>query len=287
MDSIISVIESRADALTCAFHSPESADRARRRADVWADAERSDGNKVSNFRTHGYDCWQVGRVACGSRPDGVLVKLTDDLAETHLEELVTTASTVSRVDFCVTARCSPRLKEVALLHYAEAVNHYESNPMSAEPSHQERATGGETCYLGRRTSDWYFRCYDKERESIDLDDEPKALHYAGCWRYELEVKGPNALIQARHYAAVADTRTWVQSMVWDYATRHGLAPVFGPAGEVEVPKSWRRRSDRDSKLAWLGRSVRPTVRWLLTNTDRDAIMAILGLDGPSASPPSG
>jgi hypothetical protein len=285
MDSIISVIEARADALTCSFHEAKAADAARRRADVWAAQEKAEGNKVGNFRTHGYDAWQVGRVACGVRPDGVLVKLTDDLAEMHLEELVSTASNISRVDFAVTARCTPRLQDVALLHYSEALAHYADNPRSAEPSHEERATGGDTCYLGRRTSDWFFRCYNKEQESLDLDDERRALHYAGCWRYEVEIKGPNAGIQARHYVGLADTRSWVTTMVWDYANKHGLVPIFGIGGPAWIPSSYRRRSDRESKLAWLAKSVRPTVGWLLSNTDRATILATLGLAEQAGSRP--
>lgn len=277
MQSTISVIEARVDALTCSFHERDAARKAAGRAATWAEQETADGNKVSAFRTHGYDMQQVGSVACGVRPDGVLVKLTGELAERYVEELAVSASNVSRIDFCLTARCSPRLAHVSAVHYVEALAFYAAHPTSSEPSHQERATGGDTCYLGRRSSDYYFRCYNKEQESLDLQDEARALHYAGCWRYELEVKGPNALVQARHYVGLRDTQEWVQTMLYQYSTAHGLAPVFSPAGPVVVPPAWRRRSDRDSKLLWLAKSVRPTVEWLAGNTDRATIMATLGL----------
>ena len=277
MDSTISVIESRVDALTCGFHTPESADVAHRRANIWIEQERGDGSQLKQFRTHGYDMVSAGRVAVGRRPDGVLLKLSEELAETHCDELVSTASTVSRVDFCVTARCSPRRAEVAAIHYAEAMCFFESHPTSAEPALIQRGTGGETCMLGRRASDFYLRCYDKEQESWDLNDPARAAHYSACWRYELEIKGVNARAQAKVYTSQRDTATWIQAMLYQYAVNHGLVPTFLPTATAGLLPSVRRRSDRESKLAWLRKSVAPSLAWLGTNTSRAEIMDALGL----------
>jgi hypothetical protein len=285
-DSIVSIIESQADALTCAFHTPETADKAQRCADIWAERETADGAKVDHFRTHGYEMWLAGRVACGRRGDGVLLKLSGDLAERYLDHLVSFASNVSRVDFALTARCSPRQPDLGTIHYSEALAFFAANPTSAEPSHKEDGAGGDTCYLGKRTSDWYFRCYNKEAECLANDDEPGVLRYAGCWRYEVEVKGPNALIQAKHYATLRDTAGWVQTMLHTYCVNRGLGPVFPSAGQQELVPGFRRRSDRESKLRWLAKSVRPTLEWLSSNTDRATIMATLGLPEAAPVPPT-
>ncbi|MCX6500796.1 MAG: replication initiation factor domain-containing protein [Arthrobacter sp.] len=276
-DSIVSIIESQADALTCSFHTPETIDRAQRCADIWAQRETGEGAKVERFRTHGYEMWLAGRVAFGRRPDGGLLKLSGDLAELYIEHLVSFASNVSRVDFALTARCSPHQPDLGTIHYGEALAHFADNPTSAEPSHKEDGKGGDTCYLGKRTSDWYFRCYNKEAECVANDDDPGALRYAGCWRYEVEVKGPNALIQAKRYVDLRDRASWVQSMLYTYCANRGLGPVFPSAGEQDLVPGFRRRSDRESKLRWLAKSVRPTLEWLSSNTDRATIMATLGL----------
>jgi len=276
-DSIVSVIESQADALTCSFHTPETADRAQRCADIWAERERGEGAKVERFQTHGYQMWLAGRVACGRRPDGVLLKLSGEFADMYLEHLVSFASNVSRVDFALTARSCPRQPDLGTIHYLEALAFFANNPTSAEPSHKEDGKGGDTCYLGKRTSDWYFRCYNKEQECIAHEEWKEAARYAGCWRYEVEIKGPNALIQAKHYAGLRDTAAWVQSMLYTYCVKRGLAPVFPSAGHQDLIPGFRRRSDRESKLRWLAKSVRPTLEWLAGNTDRATIMATLGL----------
>lgn len=276
-DSIVSVIESQADALTCSFHTPETAKQAERCADIWGERERGEGAQLQRFKTHGYDMWLAGRVACGRRADGVLLKLSGQFAEMYLEHLVSFASNVSRVDFALTARSCPRRLDLGTIHYLEALAFFADNPSSAEPSHKEDGNGGDTCYLGKRTSDWYFRCYNKEAECISQNDERGALRYAGCWRYEVEVKGPNSFIQAKHYAGLRDTAAWVQSMLHTYCAKHGLVPVFPSAGEQDLIPGFRRRSDRESKLRWLAKSVRPTLEWLSSNTDRATIMATLGL----------
>lgn len=246
-------------------------------ADAWAAQERADGAETSNFRTHGYEMWLCGAIACGRRADGALLKLSGEAAERHLYDLSRFWSNVTRVDLALTLRCAPVWKDIGAIHYAEALAFLAANPTSAQPSHIENARDGDTCYLGKRTSDFYFRCYNKQAECEAERDEKGAQHYAGCWRYELEIKGPNALVQANRYAEVVETGPYVQTLLYDYAVKHGLCPLFGPEGPQALVSGFRRRSDRESKLRWLAHSVRPTLEWLSTNTDRATIMATLGL----------
>jgi DNA relaxase NicK len=251
-------------------------------------ARTSEGNaqRETRFRLKGYEAWQVGRVRCGTRAGAAIIQLSGDLAATHFDTLRPIADTISRLDIAVTARLAERDDELGLRTYTQASRWYEGHNHAARPEAHQDADGGYTCYVGARTSDWHLRVYNKEAES--RDDPAQAEHYARCWRYELECKGPTVAVLAGEIAAHDgdDRARDIQSMVHEYVSHHGMTPVFPHSGGATLVKGFRRRSDRQSRLDWLERSVKPAVNWLSQTGDIADIYAALGLHpgDPTASP---
>jgi hypothetical protein len=219
----------------------------------------------------------AGRVRFGRRQDGALVQLSGDFAERYIAQLGPRATNVSRVDMAVTVRPYPRRPDLARDHFDEALEFRQGRPSSARPSLTQDGDGGSTLYLGDRASNWFLRVYNKEAECIEARDLEGAGHYAGCWRYELEIKGPDALRQAQLYPAIDDRPGYVQAYVHQWAENHGVAPLFPYDGDQKLEPGFRRRSDRETRLRWLAESVRPAVDWLRESTDRDALIDLLGL----------
>jgi len=277
MQSSTTVLESQLDWLTASFHTRESADHAKADCDRWARSEVADGAQVKPFRLSGYEGWTAGRVRFGQRLGGALVQLSGDLAERHVAQLAARATNVSRVDLAVTVRLDPPRPDLARVHFDDALQYRKVHPASARPLLTQDGDGGATLYLGGRASNWYLRVYNKGAECLENHDLPGAEHYADCWRYELEVKGPDALRQADLYPAIVDRPGYVQAYVHQWAENHGLVPAFPYTGDQKLEPGFRRRSDRESRLRWLAESVRPAVEWLRESTDRDALAELLGL----------
>lgn len=284
MDSSTTVLESQLDWLTASFHTKAAAERAKADADRWARSEVSEGAQVKPFRLGGYEGWQAGRVRLGTRLDGALLQLSGDFAERYVGHVGPRATNVSRIDLAVTVRPDPPRPFLAYSSYEDAFDFRRVHPTSARPLVTMNGDGGQTLYLGDRASNWFLRVYNKEAECLDAHDELGAQHYAGCWRYELEVKGPDAFRQCQLYPAIVDRPGYVQGYVHRWAENHGLVPAFPYDGSQQLEPGFRRRSDRETRLRWLADSVRPAVQWLLESTDRAELTRLLGLDDSSLSP---
>jgi len=110
---------------------------------------------------------------------------------------------------------------------------------------------GDTLYCGSRESGTYIRIYDKSEE-YGLD-----LGYV--WRFEVEFKSERAQVVAellkKQGIAIA------QDIVWTALRSRDIpSPKVGQTVNLKARKV--TMSSSDMKLAWLGRQVRPTVKFL-------------------------
>jgi DNA relaxase NicK len=129
---------------------------------------------------------------------------------------------------------------------------------------------GSTLYVGSRSSDRFFRVYDKTAESgFDYPER--------SWRYEIEYKGERAKKVAD---AIRADRHPTQA-IWDCLqtafSSYGLAiPGDRPAW------AWRdaavkHTSDDERRLAWLRRCIRPCVSKLTEAFGVDVVLQSLGV----------
>lgn len=274
------ILESQIDYLTCAAHSA----RALRKWDRWArklaQAEETSTDRIQNFRVGPYEGWHCGRIFFGVREAAALTQLSGDLAAVHFDTLMPDVDTVSRIDIAVTCRLALPDRKPGTRHYQEALNWYKSHPQAARPSYHGDGDGGYTLYLGSRTSDRYFRCYDKGAEAKSEGNTDN--RYLDCWRYELQVNNAAAKAVAaelfRH--APEERPDLIAAWAYDYCYKHGLRPVFYPKQNVALSPGFRRRSDRESRLNWLDKTVKPVVEWLIDAGAEVEMMAALGLVNP-------
>jgi DNA relaxase NicK len=275
--STSTVIESQLDWLTAAVHDGASARNLESLAVGWASESEKATNRYSPFRLKGYEGWQCGRVRFGSRDGAAITQLSGDLASRHFDTLVPLADSISRIDIAVTVRLPETDDDLGLRSYTQAKRWYDNHNHAALPSFHGDALGGYTCYVGDRSSDWFLRVYNKAAESHD--DPEQSEHYRDCWRYELECKGPTAPRLAAALAVPDESQrsTDIQQMVHDYVTHHGIICPFDETGGQSLVKGFRRRSDRQSKLNWLTKSVKPAIAWLNETGDSADVYHALGL----------
>jgi hypothetical protein len=276
------VIEAQVDWLTC---SVRGEDRARNLADLGqrlAQEEKALGNRPHRWRSMGYEGTHVGRAEYGWRDrQSSILRLSGDLASRALTDGLSAADYVTRLDIAVTWRADPPDPTIGRNTLALAELFRRSHPRSALPSYHGDMDGGYTFNLGKRRSAYYFRLYNKEAECIATDDGAGAERYRGCWRYELEVKGPMALPLAERVDAEDDRPSYVQQYIYQWLQAHGIEPPFGEHGPRRLLPGFRRRSDADSKLAHLARNVRPTVDWLREQGREADLREVLGFEHPS------
>jgi Putative phage replication protein RstA len=150
--------------------------------------------------------------------------------------------------------------------------------------HQD-GDGGCTAYVGRRASDRYLRVYNKEAECRSRDDLDQAAHYVRCWRYELQTGGSVAYSSLRLACASSDRPAFIMLQLAAYSLAHGITPVFTPTHDAPLVPGFRRRSDAETRMAWLKRAVNPAILTLLEVKDRGDILEALGLGGGPEVPP--
>ena len=277
-DSTATVLESQPDWLTVGTHNHDRTEKLRAHADRWVQQEVAEGARVKPFMLLGYLGWKAGRVRWAEREDWGLLQLSGDLAREHWDTATALAHRVSRIDLAVTVRTSDPDPDLGPRHLMEATAYRLAHPTAAKPSYHGDSDGGYTMYLGARASDWYLRIYNKDAEQREANIGSTLGDYLNAWRYELEVKGNAAKITAAAYLDAADRTTWVGNTVHAYCRGHGLAPAFAPDQYTERPKGLRRRSDRETRLAWLRSTVAPSVRWLSEQGFRGETLLALGIE---------
>lgn len=285
MEDSAKVIEAQADWLTAMFYGDRLADAARQMAHGWSKLELAAGAKPQRAWVEGYELDVNGRVRFGRKPDSAILQVSGQLADDYLDELVDVASRISRIDLAVTVRTHEPDPHVGGNAYLQAGWFYEQHARAAVPSRHQSATKGDTVYLGHRDSERYFRLYNKEAECQSSGDAAGADHYRNCWRYELELKRSVAPATAAALAGASDRPAYCQQYLHDYVRGHGVEPLFADTGNRVLVPGFRRRSDLESRRAWLRSHAKPVVRFAVERLGRDAVLRDLGLaDEPAEGP---
>lgn len=279
MQSSTVVLESQPDWLTATVTGARVKQSVAAKVETLMRSERVGGNRQLPFRVGEYLGTRCGRVRAGETADRLLVQLSGDLASLHLDWFLKHAHAVTRLDLAVTVQTLAYEPDLAHDAYLAAYTWRTDHPRSAVPSLVLNGAGGSTCYLGKRTGDRYFRAYDKQKECEASDDADAAARYARAWRFELELHDDAATAVAFALPTGAARHGWISAYLWGYLTDHGIAPIWSPDTQPVHVGGFRRRTDRESRLDWLSRSVAPTVRWLIDSTPRDVLLKRLGLDG--------
>lgn len=277
-DNSGTVIEAQVDWLTVSAHGEEAAGRLLDLGRTLGKEEEAKHNRPKAWRLMGYEGTHIGAIEYGSRDaaSGIL-RLIGDAASTHLDEALSVAHDITRIDLAVTWRGEPPDPMVGRNTYTQAELFYNAHPTSARPWFVGDAGGGYTCYIGARAAERFFRVYNKGAECVAQKDEAGIERYRGCWRYELEAKAGMAGALSTLVESAPDRPETVKRYVHAYAEAHGVSPMFLVDRPMGLIPGFRRRSDADTKIRHLARNVRPTLDWLREAGEIDAALTALGL----------
>lgn len=264
------VLEARIDWLTATV-KPGLAQAVMAAAGTrWLEEDAGNGGRVKPWRWQGYLGDAGDGVSYGERQDGSIIRLSGEMAGKHAATAIGFAHNVSRIDVQVTtqdpneqANWAERVLGVVRQDKRVVSGMTKTTILRSTPS-------GTTTYIGSRSSDRYFRVYDKHSES-------QGAYPPGSWRWEVEYKNDRAWSVAMR--AKSDEcrpnrcREIVEQAFYDYG-------VILPSGPL--PMTWRDRGIRsettnERRLAWLRSSIAPCVGKLREAYATSDILDALGL----------
>jgi hypothetical protein len=265
------VLESRIDWITATAQPGYKQAILRSQAERWQTARESEGYRKNDFRWSGYLGTAVDGITWGSREDGDILRLSGECAHQHGLPALTFVSNVSRIDVQVTVQSS-----VNSLNFAEqALNaaHSDNRVISGmtRTSIIRSTPSGTTTYIGSRSSDRYFRVYDKTAET-------DGMYPQRSWRYEVEYKQDRAWKVAQHIRASGGSPEAIRQIVEQAFDDYGISLPC-----LALPPGWRDKMIRqetndERRLAWLSRCIRPTIAKLAEGIPMEVLLNALGLD---------
>jgi hypothetical protein len=115
----------------------------------------------------------------------------------------------------------------------------------------------ETLYIGSRTSERYGRIYDKFKESGKLE-------YAGCVRYEIELKGDVSRETWRQLTSGETSIDWLLPRAVMWFEEHGIVGVMHGYSTKKLATVKHDTPTADKAVSWLFRQVSGTVARLVS-----------------------
>jgi hypothetical protein len=276
-ESVGRVTNVSVDWLTATATSPYSRDL------LWSLGHRvlhegeSKGQLTSRWHANGYRGWRSAGVNLGERADTVILRLSGPEAAQNWVEAAAAGENLSRCDVAVDVECDPPVTRLALEVYKDAGHMPSKNGRPPKRSRVFDSDGGQTTYIGARSSETYGRLYDKGRET-------KTLPSGAWWRWEVEFKGEHAWGVGNLLTRSATRPASMLGLVagW-FRSRSGHAPP--QATESVIYNVSPRAPDDDRLLQWLTSGVAPTVRKLIERVGRERVLLALGLSAEERSAP--
>lgn len=271
MSTVITVGECSIDWVTATAASVDAASSLACLAERIVCDGLAEGHERGPWSQYGYIGECIEGLSWGRRKDGTILRVSGFTAAAYGWDVLERAENVSRLDIQCTVKTDPQLEGVAARAYKQLLAAGDAGRKGAECSMVCNSRGGSTAYIGRRSSDKYFRLYDKQRES-------GAEWYTGCWRYELEVKNEPALALARHLVSVTDRPSAIRDTVYQYCVTHGLQPIFDRGTDGMQLPAVRPVTDYGRTCKWLNEQVRSSAQEVVYKEGIPALLRLLEVD---------
>jgi hypothetical protein len=192
----------------------------------------------------------------------------------HVLQEMIPPSHVSRIDLQVTIPLDWEVEMDGMYHILTNPDQFPWKQQGKAPYVQliRNNEGGETLYIGKRTSDLLTRIYRKTILGVD------------CLRWELELKGKLArgLVERGGLTDPHARATVARAVLAGYPTamQHaldGFAAVLD--GGDEKAKRFRAETGEDGTLAWWANTVIPALKKAMKGRLREDIMGLLRAEG--------
>jgi hypothetical protein len=230
-------------------------------------------------RTSPYsDCgpFRIGPIPRQKAAKGRIVSVHGAAAHdnAHILQEVIPPAHVSRIDLQVTIPLDWDCDMEGMYHILSNPDQFPWQQQGKTPYVQliRNNEGGETLYIGKRTSDLLTRIYRKRVIGVE------------CLRWELELKGRLARgLVERGGLTDHDARVTVARAVlagYPVAMQHALDGFSAMlSGGDERAKRFRAEQGEDGTLAWWANTVVPALRKAMKGRLRDDIMGLLRAEG--------
>lgn len=232
---------------------------------------------VRTWKWCGYLGWYCEGFRAGTRQDSDIVMLSGDAAAAYWKEFAGEGDQITRLDLAVTLELS-KPDDMVLINYWDEIEAIKCREGKARYRFTlvYNTDGGQTLYVGQRSSDQMGRIYDKGVQSGD------GVVPGKVWRYEVELKKPRALPLTRQLYEVresAEVGSVIAGFVHKWFTSHRVRPKFPPGKDVLVSEVELTARSDDTKLHWLATQVRPSVGGLASRGKLADVIKALGLEG--------
>lgn len=280
-DIVIDTVSSSVDFLTITVSKHEKALLLMQEAQrLKADLEGC-GWKVKKWGMKGYVGYRIAGMAWGMRHDGCIMMLSGQDAAINWLPALALADNVTRLDLAATIFLQSPFINVAKRAYARLI----TDPTLCQTkkrrySYVENSAGGQTCYVGSRSSDQFGRLYDKGCESSEEAITPPGW----VWRYEVEFKSYRAKKLAAQMEKTAELELesvpdTISHLVFNWFRARGIPPIWN---DVATDTNWvleleARITDDEAALSWLTVQVRPSVERLIGNGREAEVFEALGI----------
>jgi DNA relaxase NicK len=227
------------------------------------------GNDISNWKAQGYHGLKCAGVRVGLRHDTFIVQLSSDDARESWKQVASLSSNISRLDLQVTYEFERAHKEFFIEEHQRAISSKATKGRKANITLITSTLTGDSIYLGQRSSDVYARCYDKGRES-------KQMEAFKLIRHEIELKRDAATRTVARLIASPDSDALALGLVSAHFDRKHLRTSSAIHPHRESARACQT-TDNTRRLRWLHGSVAPSVAVLLEAGEHEAVLKSLGL----------
>lgn len=247
----VSALQASVDYLTATASDPVKAEKLRSLGLILEASEFNDGNNAYPWRFMGYVGRKCGQVSWGRRGDGSIVMASGGLAHKAWNTLVPQAERITRIDLAVTIEISKPDPEIAHMCYRWICQNSDISP-NLKYSFITSLRSGDTLYCGRRTSPMFGRFYDKGAEQGDMP-------LGKLWRYEVEIKKPQATPRALALLDASYPEDAIKSYVYEWFEARQVPPLFNKGFNYAPVEVEARVTDDDRTIQWLSSQVRPAI----------------------------
>jgi len=229
------------------------------------------GEKERQWRFRDYVGYRIGNLFWARREADDIASVSGELADENYLWLIGLATGVTRVDLAVTVKFRYDDIGLAQRHFGLMQDLALDLPIFRKYSLITNLLGGDTLYVGAASSDERGRVYDKMRQQ----NYTEFLH---SWRYEVQFRRRPAMQVVAEIVAAQSPDQYILAKVGAWFEKRLIHVPFEPYGTYDAIPIQRRKTTDDRALAWLEKTVRPTVARLLARREEKEVLAALGID---------
>lgn len=265
----VTEVDCGVDYLTCTFKPSCMFTRLRIRIEKIAQSEIRLGNFKREWSMCGYDGFKVGGLECGTRDDGMIVRLSGPTAQDHWRKIGSLADNCSRIDLQVTVLTEEPCSQTISRHWKEMKRWTKQKQRRPEVTLIANQEGAGTIYSGKRQSLSFLRCYSRYSKTKNPQMK-NHLRYEVEYKSELAKEVLRTLLTTRSCLHIC--REQCQAMFSVRGCRLQLTQTA--VARIRVP---RTTTDVIGRLQWLNEAVRGTIEQLCESGHESEVIDALNL----------